>query len=173
MTDATDPRLEYPRCFGCGSENPIGLALTDFRALDDGVRATFRPRPEFAGFDDTLHGGIVATALDEASAWAGWHQHGVLVFTAKLEIRYRRQARSDVAFDLAGRVVERRGKRLMIEAEMSDPDGAVASSAGLFLVATEHMVRSRPADGSQAGSDARPESPAQENSTTTDSPSVT
>jgi acyl-coenzyme A thioesterase PaaI-like protein len=163
VTDRSDPRLGYPLCFGCGSENPIGLSLSDFRDAEDGVGATFRPRREYAGFDDTLHGGIVATALDEASAWAAWHRHGVLVFTAKLEIRYRRPAGSDIEFDLRGRVSERRGRRLVIEAEMRDGDGVVASSTGLFLVAEEHMDRLTP-DGDVS---------VQEKSTTTNSPRAT
>ena len=153
-------RERYAHCFGCGPRNPIGLQLTSFEAVTEGVRATFVPRPEYAGFDDTLHGGVVATALDEASAWAALHTHGVLVFTAKLDIRYRSEARVDSRFTVIGRVTERRGRRLLIDATIANAeteDRPVASSSGLFVVAEEHTA---------ALAD-------QENSTTTTRPSAT
>lgn len=150
-------RARYARCFGCGTENPIGLGLGGFTATGTGVRGTFTPRVEFAGFDDTLHGGVIATALDEASAWAALATHGVLVFTAKLEIRYRREARVGSSFTVSGTVEDRRGRRLIIDASLADDDGEVASSSGLFIVAEGHTV----------------ELGAQENSTTTTSPIAT
>lgn len=118
----------------------MGLHLDEFIGVDDGVRAIFRPRAEYAGFDDTLHGGIVATALDEASAWAALHVHGALVFTAKLEIRYRREARTSTDYSVEATIAERRGRRMTIDAAMRDGDGAVATSSGLFIVAEAHTA---------------------------------
>lgn len=130
-------RDRYGNCFGCGINNPLGLQLDGFAHRDGAVEAPFTPRPEYAGFDDTLHGGVVATALDEISAWAAMLDHGVLVFTAKLEIRYRKQAKASSAFTLRGEVTDRRGKRLVIAASLNDADAAVAQSEGLFLIAEE------------------------------------
>ncbi len=130
-------RARYGDCFGCGINNPLGLQLDGFAHRDGAVEAPFIPRPEYAGFDDTLHGGVVATALDEISAWAAMLDHGVLVFTAKLEIRYRKQARASRSFTMRGEVTERRGRRLVIEASMIDGDTVVAQSEGLFMIAEE------------------------------------
>lgn len=139
MDSRTRDRLRerYARCFGCGPENPIGLALQGFRRDGETVSASFRPRPEYAGFDDTLHGGVIATALDEASAWAALEVHEVLVFTARLDIRYRRPARASSDYRVAGTVTERRGRRLLIDARLDDSDGSVATSSGLFVVADD------------------------------------
>jgi acyl-coenzyme A thioesterase PaaI-like protein len=134
-------RGRYDRCFGCGRGNAIGLHIDDFVVRDGEVAARFTPRAEFAGFEDTLHGGVVATALDEASAWAAMLTEGVLVFTARIEVRYRSPAIASHDFRLAGRVTERRGRRLVIDASMSDgDDGVVASSTGLFVVAEAHTA---------------------------------
>lgn len=116
----------------------MGLQLTGFRSVGESVIADFRPRPEYAGFEDTLHGGVIATALDEGSAWAALLTHGVLVFTAKLEIRYRRPARTNVAYEVSGTITQRRGRRLLIDASLTDHDGPIASSSGLFIVADDH-----------------------------------
>ena len=135
-------RERYRGCFGCGEANPVGLRLGGFTVTDDGtVVASYAPRDDHRGFDGILHGGIVATALDEAMAWAAMLTEGVLVFTAKLELRYRRPARTDARLQLRGKVVERRGRRLVIEGSLHDDDGPVADAEGLFLV-TEQPDRS-------------------------------
>ncbi len=125
-------------CFGCGAENPIGLGLDDFAPTDDGkVVATFRPRPDHRGFDGVLHGGIVATALDETLAWTAMLHEGVPVLTAKLELKYRRPAPMDEVLSLEGTLLERRGSRLVMSARMTSSEGVVAEAHGLFLVASD------------------------------------
>ncbi len=55
------------QCFACGDDNPIGMHLEGIRREGDEVRAILRPRPEFQSYPGMLHGGLSATALDEAS----------------------------------------------------------------------------------------------------------
>jgi len=130
-------RSRYDRCFGCGGANALGLQLDDFRQEGETVVAPFSPRAEYAGFAGTLHGGIVATALDEISAWSAMYTHHVLVFTATLAIRYRRTADADASFTMRGTVLERRGRRLKIAGEMLRDGKIVAQSDGLFVVAED------------------------------------
>ena len=130
-------RTRYDRCFGCGGANPVGLHLDDFRQEGDTVVAPFAPRAEYEGFAGTLHGGIVATALDEISAWSAMYTHNVLVFTATLAIRYRATADADALFTMRGTVLERRGRRLKIAGEMLHEGTTVAQSDGLFIVAED------------------------------------
>ncbi|MDX2344730.1 MAG: PaaI family thioesterase [Acidimicrobiia bacterium] len=126
-------RRDYDHCFGCGASNPIGLNLTDFERSDNTVRATFEPRRDFHGFSDLLHGGIVATALDEIMAWTAILVEGVMVMTGKLDLRYRKPAKVDRSFVLVGQLLERRGRRLQISAQIFDGDVVVAEASGLFL----------------------------------------
>ena len=135
-------RSAFDGCFGCGSRNPIGLRLDGFAEFDRGVRAPFAPDSNFNGFHGIVHGGVIATALDEISAWSAIVAEGVFVFTAKLEIRYRAEARTGTNYVLEGIVNQRRGKRLLIDATMSSGGVAVAESSGLFVVAdtVEHLI---------------------------------
>lgn len=128
-------RSAYDRCFGCGVNNPVGLHLDGFARSQDGATAIFLPQDDFSGFRGILHGGVIATALDEISAWSAILTQSVFVFTAKLEIRYRSEARIDGGFTLEGSVTQRRGKRLLIDAAMRSRDRVVAESSGLFVVA--------------------------------------
>lgn len=136
-SDIAALRAAYARCFGCGLDNPRGLKLDGFTVDGAEVTAPFTPASDFAGFEGILHGGVVATALDEVSAWSAMLTEGVFVFTAKLDIRFRSQADVDTEFLLAGRVSDRRGKRLTIEASLRGGGKVVAESKGLFVVADE------------------------------------
>jgi acyl-coenzyme A thioesterase PaaI-like protein len=128
-------RSAYDGCFGCGAQNPIGLHLDGFAATPEGVKAPFTPGSDFNGFHGVVHGGVIATALDEISAWSAIVAEGVFVFTAKLEIRYRAEAKIGDPFVLTGTVTQRRGRRLLIDAVMRSGETVTAQSSGLFLVA--------------------------------------
>ena len=130
-------RAAYSRCFGCGLDNEHGLRLEGFTLEGAGVTAPFAPADAFVGFEGILHGGVIATALDEVSAWSAMLVEGVFVYTAKLDIKYRRQANLSDVFQLRGSIVERRGRRLTINAELSGNGQTVAESEGLFVVAAD------------------------------------
>lgn len=128
-------RTAYDRCFGCGDGNPIGIQLSDFTQEKDGASAPFVARTDYNGFDGVVHGGVIATALDEISAWACVLSQGVFVFTATLEIRYRKVVRTDAEYTLRARVVHRRGKRLNVESSLRSGNTVLAEATGLFVVA--------------------------------------
>ena len=61
----TDAAIDvYPRCFGCGQENPIGLRLS-FDHDGDALVARFVPGEDHQGWPGIVHGGIIATLLYE------------------------------------------------------------------------------------------------------------
>jgi len=136
-SDVAALRAAYRRCFGCGLDNPRGLRLDGFTVDGKDVTAPFSPASDFAGFEGILHGGVVATALDEVSAWSAMLTERVFVYTAKLDIRYRRQGDLSSDFLLRGSVTERRGRRLVISATLSGDDEPVAESKGVFVVAED------------------------------------
>ena len=140
MTDlaarAAALRAAYNECFGCGTANPIGLRLDDFRLDDGDLLASFSPRREYRGFEGILHGGIVAALLDETLAWTAMMLEETYVVTASLEIKFRKPAPVDSPYRLRGSVVERRGRRIQLAGQASTNGTVVAEATGLFL-ATE------------------------------------
>ncbi len=130
-------RAGYDRCFGCGPANPIGLGLDDFVRNEAVVTASFSPVEDFNGFAEVLHGGVVATALDEVMAWTAILVEGVMVVTGTLDLRFRKPAPVAATFDLRGELLERRGRRLMIQGSMSDNGKVVADANGMFLAVDE------------------------------------
>lgn len=114
-------------CFACGQANPIGLRL---RFEDDGhgIRAEFTPGPQFQGYDGILHGGIVAAALDDAMANL-FHRRGRETVTARLEIRYRREAPIGRRLIVTARTTAERGRMFTAEATLALPDGTCLAEA--------------------------------------------
>jgi len=74
-------------CFVCGESNPAGLRL---RFETDGriVQTRFRPRAELIGFKGVVHGGLIATVLDEIMVWACAVQTRQFAFCAELNVRF-------------------------------------------------------------------------------------
>ena len=117
----------YRHCFGCGTDNPIGLHL-DFRRDDDGVRAEFQARPEYQGWDGVLHGGIVLTLLDETLAYAAMFAVGPAV-TAEIQARLRRPAPLDETYTLRGSVAKARHGLIQTRATLTDSAGRLIAEA--------------------------------------------
>ena len=137
MTDVSDRvdrvKARYEGCFGCGRANAIGLQLDGFESDGAVVRASFVAREEYRGFDGILHGGIVAAALDEMLGWTAILLEGTMAVTAKLELRFRNPAPAGGEYRLEGRVVERRGRRLILEGTCTTRETMIAEATGIFV----------------------------------------
>jgi acyl-coenzyme A thioesterase PaaI-like protein len=128
----TDPALREHYCFGCGRHNPIGFHLVFERDGAGGVVARYTPRAEDQGFPEVMHGGLLALLLDEAMGWA-MYQDGVFAVTAKMELRYRRAAGLDDAVTARARITRSRGRRIEVEATLSDDAGVLVEASALFM----------------------------------------
>lgn len=123
----------YRWCFGCGTENPIGLHL-EFRRENGGARAEFRPRQEYQGWDGLLHGGIVLSLLDETLAYAALFAAGPAV-TAEIQARLRRPAPLDETYQLFGTVTKIRLGLIQAHATVIDGGGQlIAEADGKFML---------------------------------------
>ncbi|HEY8491707.1 MAG TPA: PaaI family thioesterase [Dehalococcoidia bacterium] len=119
-------------CFGCGPDNPHGLKLT-FHLEEGRAVARFHPQEVHQGFAGTLHGGLLATLLDEALIWA-LVLRGVWAHTARLNIRYRRPVPMDTTLVVTGELVRNRGRSLLAHGRVSDEAGTTyAEAEGLFF----------------------------------------
>jgi acyl-coenzyme A thioesterase PaaI-like protein len=97
------------------------------------ARCAFSPRAEFGGWSNIMHGGIVATLLDEAMAHAAIAA-GIRAVTARIEVRFRKPVSTDRPLVVEGSVTARRGRMLEISAVLTESDGTVlAESQGKFI----------------------------------------
>ncbi len=120
------------RCFACGPNNPIGLRL-EFRSEGEEYVTEFRPDERHQGYDGIVHGGLVATVLDEVMARMLWHR-GLPFATAELTVRYRMPLRVGSRAEFRARITRQRSRLIEGEAKATAEDGSViATASGRFL----------------------------------------
>jgi uncharacterized protein (TIGR00369 family) len=121
------------RCFGCGKANAIGLHL-DFLLADDGSVVCFASIPDtLEGPVGYVHGGIIATLLDEAMS-KSVRARGVVAMTRHMEVDYLRPVPSSSPIRLEGHVTHHEGRKHWAQARILDEKGTeLASGKGLFI----------------------------------------
>ena len=128
-------------CFVCGESNPIGLKL---RFETDGqiVRTHFVPRPEHVGFRQTVHGGLIATLLDEIMVWACAVQTKRFAYCAGLNVRFQNPLRPGEQVLATAELVEnRRGKLFEAKGELRNGAGVLlATATGKYLPIKENVA---------------------------------
>lgn len=92
-----------PACFGCGTHNPHGLKL-HFEEMEGGVCAEVLLGPRWQSWPGRVHGGVVASVLDEALAWAVQLATGKRVVTTTLKIRYVAPVQVDTPYQVRARL---------------------------------------------------------------------
>ena len=122
-------------CFACGPSNPIGMRL--HIELGEGTaRAAWIAGADFVGWSDKLHGGIIATLLDEVMAWAP-SSYDSWAVTAEMSIRYRSPVAPGEELVTESRVVERRRRIYRVRGVVRGADGrVVAEGSGRYLGAS-------------------------------------
>ena len=121
------------RCFGCGPANPGGLHL-EFLLAEDGSVVCLPTIPDrFEGPVGYLHGGIIATLLDEAMS-KSVRARGLTAMTRQMEINYLRPVHSEAPIRVEGRLIRSEGRKHWSEARIIDARGhALADGKGLFI----------------------------------------
>jgi uncharacterized protein (TIGR00369 family) len=116
-------------CFVCGEFNAAGLKLrfeTDGRV----VQTRFRPRPEHVGFRQTVHGGLIATLLDEIMVWACAVQTRQFAVCAELTVRFVKPVRPGAEVLATGQLAANcKNKIFEAEGSLKDRSGQLLAEA--------------------------------------------
>jgi len=137
------------RCFGCGGANERGMQLTfDQDDAARRIRGLFQIAPQYQGGEGFVHGGIIATLLDEVMAKVSRFERDHAV-TAELTIEYIKPVPIGRDLVVEGREVERRGRELFREGEIRDASGVVlARGRGRFVCVDKERYLEKVAKGS-------------------------
>ncbi|WP_067539818.1 PaaI family thioesterase [Nocardia crassostreae] len=127
-------------CFGCGPSNPAS-PLIGFVRRGDTVSGTFMLDHRHQGAPGVAHGGIVAAALDEACG-AILVPLALPAVTVKLDVDFRAPARLHREFVVTSLLSGRDGRKLFIDAVLTDGDTVVATGRAIFVeVDPAHFTR--------------------------------
>ena len=123
-----------PMCFACGKDNPIGLHI-QFNVDGEVCTAEFTPNENHVGFQDTVHGGIIYTALDDVTANI-MYQQGRKAHTARCEVRYRQPSRVGEKLKLKGWIDSERRRLVILKGEVrrAADDVLVADCESSFML---------------------------------------
>ncbi len=123
-----------PMCFACGPDNPIGLRIA-FEFDGEVCTGRFTPGENHVGFENTVHGGILYTALDDVTANVLYRQ-GRKAHTARCEVRYRQHARVGETLALRGWIESERRRLVVLKGEIRrvDDDALVADCESSFML---------------------------------------
>jgi len=114
----------YSRCFVCGKSNPIGLNI-EFFYENEKIVTSFSPKPEHIGYKNTVHGGIIATLLDEAMGWTSIISQPALSVAADLSVRYKLPARLGQKFIISAEIEKDRRKIIQTTGRIELEDGTL------------------------------------------------
>jgi acyl-coenzyme A thioesterase PaaI-like protein len=140
MTESSDTNP----CFGCGGANPRGMHLAFERdEARQRIVGRFRIGPDFQGGGGFLHGGIIATVLDEVMSKVSRFSD-VRAVTAELTVEFLKPIRIDQEILVEGFLTRRDGRQLYHEGEIRDATGALlARGRGRFVVVDPERYRER------------------------------
>lgn len=121
--------MEGYRCYGCDPHSDNGLRM-EFYEDGDEIVSRWKPRPEFQGWIDTLHGGIQAALADEISSWVIFRKYQTSGVTSRMEVRYRKSiSTNEDHIVLRAKAVRERRNVIDIEVRIYDASGDLCTEA--------------------------------------------
>ena len=128
-----DARIfHHDLCFGCGQANLFGLQLELEPHADGGVEGRFFVKQDHQGPPGFAHGGVIASALDEAMALL-LHGEGTFALTGRLEVDLLAPAPIGTFLTVRARLLEGDERRLFLRADAASGGTPIARAQGVFI----------------------------------------
>jgi len=125
--------MELPHtagCIVCGRDNPHGLKLSLHVDPDTGiVSAQYVSQPQHIGFVGIIHGGVLATVLDEIMVWAATWAGKRFCVCGELNVRYRQSVPVGAKLLIQGQVSAVRSRLIETTGSVVGQDGTLYTSA--------------------------------------------
>ncbi len=121
-------------CFVCGEKNERGLKLSfEFDRKKKRIKTLFKPREWQQGFGGIIHGGFLATLLDEVMVKLSY-EIGIPAMTAEMNLRFKEPARIDRDIIVTGEIVKETKRIIYTKANAKYREGNIVAEAEGKLV---------------------------------------
>lgn len=136
--------LEGYHCFGCSPDNPLGLQMT-FEKDGEEVHCVWQPRQHLESWQNTLHGGIQTTLMDEIASWWIFVNLKTSGVTYKMEVRLKKQVRTDNGpIKLIARKHEIKRNLAVIFVQLFDSEGICCAESYMhYFTYPEHVAKEK------------------------------
>lgn len=122
----------YPNCYGCGSDNPVGLKLR-YRNEGEMVVTDFVPLEEHQGWPGITHGGIIASVLYEVME-NYTYQNGIIAMMRGMETRFRKPIITGQPITARSWLVEESGRILKVAGSLTTTDDVLLAQGNAELM---------------------------------------
>ena len=127
-------RGDFPLCYGCGQENPIGFHLRVHRD-GDRVWAEFTPGPYHTGWPDMVHGGVLCVLMDEVVSYLPYFRFPRRrAVTGRMYARFRRPARTGEKLLITAQLTKERSRAVEVRATVSLADGSLVAESDCLIL---------------------------------------
>ena len=137
-----------PGCFICdnNASNSRSLHLEIFwNEPGEAIQIAFSPDQTWCGYSNVVHGGLVASVLDEAMAWAVKQKSGEWAMTVDFQVRYKFALEPGKAY-VAKAWVDNLGRVITTSAQLLTEDGQVAAQASAKFLPAKNKAKPRNAN---------------------------
>jgi acyl-coenzyme A thioesterase PaaI-like protein len=144
---------DFNVCYGCGQRNERGLHLRTYVVQGDDTIATFTPQPYQTAIRGYVYGGLIASLIDchgtGTAAAAAYKAAGRDVgsdppfrfVTAALHVDYLKPTPIGVPLQLRGRTKEVKGRKVVVEIDVSAAGEVCARGEVVAVQAPAHLVQ--------------------------------
>jgi acyl-coenzyme A thioesterase PaaI-like protein len=123
-------RVELPHtagCLVCGRENPHGLHLSLFVDPATGIVSVDAiPKSHHIGFEGVVHGGWIATVVDEAMVWTAIWASRRSCLAGEFSVRFKRKLEIGQPVIVQTKLVSLRSRLIEIECDIRNAAGDIA-----------------------------------------------
>jgi len=121
-------------CFICGKDNPLGFkAAIEVDREQRRAQCTVTIPAEFQGWQKMVHGGIIASLLDEVCAHAGMTVSESVV-TGELKTRFRRPVPVGREVTASAQVTEQVRRTVLVVAQLHLQGELMASAEAKMVI---------------------------------------
>ena len=140
----------WSHCYGCGRLNQHGLQIKSYWDGEESL-CTFRPHTYHTAIPGFVYGGLIASLIDchgtgTASA-AAYQAEGrpmgskpaARYVTASLHVDYLKPTPLDALLELRGQVVENKGRKVVVDIQLSVKGEVTALGRVVAVQVPEHL----------------------------------
>lgn len=131
--------VKFKDCFVCGDQNRNGLQARFFVQEDGSVATEYTADERFIGYAGVLHGGILASLLDEVMIKAVL-KDDILAVTANMEIKFKKPILVGQTIKLIGRITAHKGRIYKTEGTARVGEVEVGSAVGTYVEAKDELA---------------------------------
>lgn len=140
----------YSICYGCGRLNEHGLQIKSYWDGDETV-CSYMPKPYHTAMEGYVYGGLIASLIDchgtGTAAAAACRDQGrpmgsepnLRYVTGSLHVDFLRPTPIDAPIELRGKVKEIKGRKVVVNIELSSKGQVCAKGEVVAVQMPEHM----------------------------------